>query len=98
MEKIIEMKDAKFININDIKITNEGNVSCKRLFFFKNKPTITITYCNINQQFCKKYFIINNKIIYNYNYVFLLNILKISLSTLLLTLFLSSLISLINLF
>ena len=31
------MKDAKFISIDNIKITNEGNVSCKRLFFIKDQ-------------------------------------------------------------
>ena len=37
IEKIIEMKDAKFININNIKIKNVGNISAHKLFFIKNK-------------------------------------------------------------
>ena len=37
LEKSIEMKDAKFININDIKIKNVGNISAHKLFFIKNK-------------------------------------------------------------
>ena len=31
------MKDAKSININDIKIKNVGNISAHKLFFIKNK-------------------------------------------------------------
>ena len=31
------MKDAKFININDIKRKNIGNISAHKLFFIKNK-------------------------------------------------------------
>ena len=37
IEKKIEMKDAKFININNIKIKNVGNISAHKLFFIKNK-------------------------------------------------------------
>jgi hypothetical protein len=45
IEKIIEMKDANFININDIKITNEGNRSAHKLFFVKNKEKSSNDFC-----------------------------------------------------
>ena len=37
IEKIIEMKDAKFININNIGIKNVGNISIHKLFFVKDQ-------------------------------------------------------------
>ena len=45
IEKIIEMKDANFININDIKIKNEGNRSAHKLFFVKNKEKSSNDFC-----------------------------------------------------
>ena len=45
IEKIIEMKDAKFININDIKIKNVGNISAHKLFFIKNKEKSSNDFC-----------------------------------------------------
>ena len=45
IEKIIEMKDAKYININDIKIKNEGNRSAHKLFFVKNKEKSSNDFC-----------------------------------------------------
>ena len=37
IERIIEMKEAKFININNINIINAGNVSFKNLCFIKEQ-------------------------------------------------------------
>jgi hypothetical protein len=45
IEKIIELKDAKFININEIKIKNLGNVSCKKLYFVKDLEKSTNDLC-----------------------------------------------------
>ena len=45
LEKSIEMKDAKFININDIKIKNVGNISAHKLFFIKNKEKSSNDFC-----------------------------------------------------
>jgi len=45
IEKIIEMKDAKFININNIKIKNVGNISAHKLFFIKNKEKSSNDFC-----------------------------------------------------
>ena len=36
-EKIIDMKDAKFFNIDNIKIINLGNVPCKKFYFVKDE-------------------------------------------------------------
>ena len=45
IEKIIEMKDAKFININDIKIKNAGNTSIHKLFFIKDQKESSNDFC-----------------------------------------------------
>jgi len=45
IEKKIEMKDAKFININNIKIKNVGNISAHKLFFIKNKEKSSNDFC-----------------------------------------------------
>ena len=45
MEKIIEMKDAKFININNITIKNVGNISAHKLYFVKNKEKSSNDFC-----------------------------------------------------
>ena len=45
IEKLIEMKDAKFININDIKIKNVGNISAHKLYFIKNKEKSSNDFC-----------------------------------------------------
>ena len=45
IEKIIEMKDAKYININNIKIKNVGNVSAHKLYFVKNKEKSSNDFC-----------------------------------------------------
>ena len=45
IEKIIETKDAKFININDIKIKNVGNTSIHKLFFIKDQKESSNDFC-----------------------------------------------------
>ena len=45
IEKIIEMKDAKFININNIGIKNVGNISIHKLFFVKDQEKSSNDFC-----------------------------------------------------
>ena len=45
IEKIIEMKDAKFINNNNITIKNVGNISAHKLYFIKNKEISSNDFC-----------------------------------------------------
>ena len=45
IEKIIEMKDAKFININNIGIKNVGDVSIHKLFFVKDQEKSSNDFC-----------------------------------------------------
>ena len=44
IEKIIEMKDAKFIIINNIKIKNVGNISAHKLFLLKIKKNLQMIF------------------------------------------------------
>ena len=45
IERIIEMKEAKFININNINIINAGNVSFKKLYFIKEQENSSNDLC-----------------------------------------------------
>jgi len=45
IEKTIETKDAKFININNINIKNVGNTSIHKLYFFKDQEKSSNDFC-----------------------------------------------------
>jgi hypothetical protein len=45
IEKEIELKDSNFINIENIKLTNIGNVSCKKLYFIKEQENSSNDLC-----------------------------------------------------
>ena len=45
IEETIELKNSKFININEIKIKNIGNVSCKKLYFVKDPEKSSNDLC-----------------------------------------------------